>query len=660
MASAHESEKGGQHADGVLSGAHRNLGEVVVRNRRRGGRREGATAFRFERKPEQGHPAASEEVTDDEERRLLASLAAGETQVFWLLWERYRGYLFGVCIRQNGGAREEAEEALSKAMMRALERLPPQAGEITNLKYWLARLTHNICIDIHRERQRRRAMVAPLDEVRAEVTGMKARQVETPEQAVLRREKHVYMERVIRALPSRLRNPFLLRFLRLMSYHAIAENLEITAESARKRVQHARVRLREQMGGYFAEGGPPALPPDDDDDATRPGRPRPVAGLRTEKRDAAAAGRTAGRPVQVMLPSGAEMSFYVALDGGLANSRARVETLEKYVREHPRGWRKRLALARLLYAAGRWEDAVREYRLVAQRQGRAPEARMQAGVILRLMGRRAEAHAFYDGALPLARSSASRHHIRGQMEVCGRCYGSAAAEFAKAAMLEPGNVEHWNALGLVSLCEDSRELALHAFARALELQSDDVVALTYSYEPLVAAGNLPEARRLAERALSLNPDDALALARLADLRTASGMVQGAEGRETRRLIRSAVRLAPRATFGCASLVLYRLARDEFEEAVALASAFVERNPVQPCGWYYYAYALWRAGKREAAAGAVVTAAALCRGEYALECDAAQSVGGPWVWEGVEACFASMLRHFPESRCLWLKPLDALA
>lgn len=634
--------------------------EVVIRDRRLCGEQESATGFCFEGQPEQGHLAASEEVTDDEERHLLDLLAAGETQVFWLLWERYRSYLFGVCIRQNGGAREEAEEALSKAMMRALERLPPQAGEITNLKYWLARLTHNICIDIHRERQRRRAKVEQLDEARVEVAGTNARRVETPEQAVLRREKFVYMEHFIGALPSRLRNPFLLRCHWLMTYNAIAEGLEITAESARKRVQLARVRLREQMCEYFVEGGPRTLPPGANPAMTRTTRPQPVADLRIETRNVVAQGRTAGRPVQVMLPSGAEMSFYVALDGELANSRTRLETLEKYVREHPGGWVKRLALARLLYAVGRWEDAVREYRLVAQRRGRAPEARMQAGAILRLMGRGAEACAFYDSALPLARSSASRHHICGQMEVCGRCYESAAVEFTKAAMLEPGNIEHWNALGLVSLRDDSPERALLAFARALEIDRDDVVALTYSYEPLVAVGNIPEARRLAERVLDLNPGDSLALSRLADLRTAAGMVRGAEGKETRRLIHRAIRLAPRAAFACASLILYRLARGEFEEAVAHAAAFVERNPVQPCGWYYYAYALWRAGKGEAAAGAVVTTAALCRGEHALECDAAQSVSGPWVWEGVEECFARMLRHFPESRCLWLKSLDALA
>jgi len=53
-----------------------------------------------------------------------------------------------------GGNPIDAEDALSRAMLKAWEKVQQFAGEIANLKAWLTRLTHNLCVDIHRERSR--------------------------------------------------------------------------------------------------------------------------------------------------------------------------------------------------------------------------------------------------------------------------------------------------------------------------------------------------------------------------------------------------------------------------------------------------------------------------------------------------------------------------
>ena len=112
-----------------------------------------------------GTPDEQNAERAEEARSLLRCFAEGDSTAFWKLWEGYRKHLFGVCLRQMGGNREEAEDALSRAMLKALERLPFYAREVTNPKAWLTRLIRNLCLDIHRERERRARGMQGLEEI---------------------------------------------------------------------------------------------------------------------------------------------------------------------------------------------------------------------------------------------------------------------------------------------------------------------------------------------------------------------------------------------------------------------------------------------------------------------------------------------------------------
>ncbi|NET53152.1 MAG: hypothetical protein F6K09_32140 [Merismopedia sp. SIO2A8] len=88
---------------------------------------------------------AIESSTESQEQILLKSLSAGDRSVFWLLWSHYQDYLYRRCFQWMGSKHTDAEEALSRATLKAWNQLPKYAHKITNLRAWLTRLTHNLC-----------------------------------------------------------------------------------------------------------------------------------------------------------------------------------------------------------------------------------------------------------------------------------------------------------------------------------------------------------------------------------------------------------------------------------------------------------------------------------------------------------------------------------
>jgi RNA polymerase sigma-70 factor (ECF subfamily) len=150
-----------------------------------------------------------------------------------------------------GGIQEDAEDALSRAMLRAWDKLPRYAATITDLRAWLARLISNLCLDIHREKRRRSRGAVSLEEMMAADREPAPQGERTPEDSLLSREMMGFVTHALEELPPRLREPFVLRFLKETAYREIAEQLAITTDNTRKRVQQARAMLRARLDSYL-------------------------------------------------------------------------------------------------------------------------------------------------------------------------------------------------------------------------------------------------------------------------------------------------------------------------------------------------------------------------------------------------------------------------
>jgi len=100
------------------------------------------------------HLALGNSSFTEQDQSLLNDLSLGDSAVFWRIWQKYERYLYQICLRKARGRSHDADELLSGVMLKALDRLPLHAANISNLKGWLAALARNFCTDALRRSSR--------------------------------------------------------------------------------------------------------------------------------------------------------------------------------------------------------------------------------------------------------------------------------------------------------------------------------------------------------------------------------------------------------------------------------------------------------------------------------------------------------------------------
>ena len=270
----------------------------------------------------------------------------------------------------------------------------------------------------------------------------------------------------------------------------------------------------------------------------------------------------------------------------------KLKTLTKYIDKYPSGWKKRLELADLLYGMGKWLEAVTQYRQVIERQPQLIPVRLKLGKILYLMGKETEAIELYESSLSLisnfqnssATSSninnsyvAIKYHLTGLIEVCQHNLPQAIEAFSSATTLEPDNPCHWLALGQVYLQMGNKIDALKAFETILSRYPDDTIALINIYDVLMALAKanspLPsnldylnletedkadknpntdsieniwyhQAGKILDQAVALTSNNYQILKRQIEYRCLSHLVGGKEGKQTKKLLKALLKIAP--------------------------------------------------------------------------------------------------------------------
>ncbi|NER34581.1 MAG: sigma-70 family RNA polymerase sigma factor [Oscillatoria sp. SIO1A7] len=172
---------------------------------------------------------------------------------FWQQWQKLEGQLYKCClgILKNP---TEAEDALSRAMLKGREKIEKYAGKITKLGPWLRQLTRNLCFDIIKEKSRGAAGVEDIEWAGGTEVVATAGLVETPEQALEKEERRIEILRAIADLPQATRDTFVLHFYQQLSHEEIVQQQGISYQSVCKRISRARKMLKEKLKGYFRDG----------------------------------------------------------------------------------------------------------------------------------------------------------------------------------------------------------------------------------------------------------------------------------------------------------------------------------------------------------------------------------------------------------------------
>ena len=164
---------------------------------------------------------------------------------FWEVWRDHRPKLFKLSLHRTGGHRADAEEALSTAMLRALEAFREQAPSLNNVEAWLVRIVINTCTDLLRARSRHAD--APCEDDGEPATSL-VPPVPSPEQLLLEREQALLLRRHFDALPESLKRPCVLRFEHGLASPDIARELGLTPVNVRRRLLLAYQQLRAALG----------------------------------------------------------------------------------------------------------------------------------------------------------------------------------------------------------------------------------------------------------------------------------------------------------------------------------------------------------------------------------------------------------------------------
>ncbi|MFB2881684.1 RNA polymerase sigma factor [Floridanema aerugineum] len=186
--------------------------------------------------------------------RIVSSLensAEDQEKVFWQQWEKYQDHLYHCCLKWMGGNPIHAEEALSRAMLKAWEKVRNGTVTIDNFKAWLIQLTYNLCMDIHRENKRGNFKVKSLDAIAETEEVELVFQFNTPESAAMQDELKTMIHCAIEDLPSRLREPFTLHFILEKSYQDITQELGISYNNLCQRISQAREILQQRLRSYL-------------------------------------------------------------------------------------------------------------------------------------------------------------------------------------------------------------------------------------------------------------------------------------------------------------------------------------------------------------------------------------------------------------------------
>jgi RNA polymerase sigma-70 factor (ECF subfamily) len=186
---------------------------------------------------------------------LVALAKTGHLDAFDELVSRHERKIFRLTQHITGN-REDAEDALQEAFLKAFSRLSQFQGD-SQFYTWLVRIAVNE--SLMKLRKRKASPTVSIDEPIQTDDDLIPREIaawdDNPEQKYAKQEWREILDRAVQALPPIFRTVFVLRDLDQLSTEETADVLQLSVPAVKSRLLRARLQLREKLSKYFRQGG---------------------------------------------------------------------------------------------------------------------------------------------------------------------------------------------------------------------------------------------------------------------------------------------------------------------------------------------------------------------------------------------------------------------
>ena len=189
-----------------------------------------------------------------DESLLISEAKAGNYAAFEELVNRYEKKIYRLGMNITGN-REDAEDVLQEAFLKAFEHLP-EFREDSRFYTWIVRIAVNEAL--MKLRKRRTSREVPMEDSSDENGEVLVREFAdwkpNPEQVYARAELEEILQGGVKALPEGFRTVFYLRDVEGLSTEETADLLNLSVSAVKARLFRARLRLREELSRIFKRG----------------------------------------------------------------------------------------------------------------------------------------------------------------------------------------------------------------------------------------------------------------------------------------------------------------------------------------------------------------------------------------------------------------------
>ena len=183
----------------------------------------------------------------------LAALRAGDRAEFARMVDEYYGIIYRLGLRMLNNP-QDAEDILQETFLKAFRHLKSFDGR-SKLSTWLYRIATNEALMFLRRKQPHLVSIEEPSETEAEES--EPLQIVDwcciPEDELLSAEARLHLDEAVSQLPHSLKVVFILREIEGLSTRETADILELSETAVKTRLSRARLHLREDLTGYYAE-----------------------------------------------------------------------------------------------------------------------------------------------------------------------------------------------------------------------------------------------------------------------------------------------------------------------------------------------------------------------------------------------------------------------